>query len=125
MKNSASAHEILDIMPYSDRYDLAAHIVGRFQGRQDAPVLSAVMAQQFYAEDLKTQEHGIATRLEAPDHSYSVWLFQSLANAVPGLVPNARLELYGHCQTHQDAVDHANAEAWTMILATADHDLFD
>ena len=119
------AHATIEIMPYSDRFDLARLIVARFQGQDDTPTIRHLLTQQWYALDLKTQEHGIATRLEAPDGSYGVWLFQSLGNPVPGLVPDARLERYGHCQTHQDAVDHADAEAWMEILTTADHDLFD
>ena len=123
--NTSISQQILDIMPWSDRHDLARLIVARFQGQDDTPTIRHLLTQQWYAEDSAAGEHGIATRLEAADKSYAVWIFQSLANPRPGLVSTKRIVCYGHCQTHQDAVDHADAEAWSEILATADHDLFD
>ena len=110
--------QILDIMPYSDRFDLARLIVARFQGQDDTPTIRHLLTQQWYAEDLETGEHGIATRLEAADKSYLVWLFQSIANPVPGLVPTTRIVCYGHCQTHQDAVEQQDADAWCELLNT-------
>ena len=105
----------MEIMPSSDRYALAQLIAVRYPTPTKA-LVCALMAQQYYAIDHKAHEWGIATCLDAEDGSYSVWVFQSLANPRPGYRDRAWLQFQGNCQAHQEAVDHADADAWSTIL---------
>ena len=57
--------QILDIMPY-DRYDLARLIVARFQGQDDTPTIRHLLAQQWYAEDLKTRNTALPRAWRPP-----------------------------------------------------------
>ena len=104
----------LEIMPYSDRYDLAQLIVVRY-ATPTRQAIKALMAQQYYATDLKTQEWGVATCLDAADGTYGLWIFQSLENPVPGLRNREWLQFYGNCEAHQNALDHQEAEAYATI----------
>ena len=114
-------HPTVEVLSHAERHNFARLIVARFQGRPDMPTVYEVMGQQYYARDMKVCEWGVATCLDAVPVSNSVWVFQSLEQSAPRVRAIAWLHLAGNCRKHQDAVDHAEAEAWAKAQEAHAH----